>query len=47
MRWMAAEKSESKRLPGKTLLALPVPSNLNWLTPYFSTKLRQACSKAA
>src|SRR6185437_14458702 len=31
--WMAAAKSLSKRLPGNTLLTLPVPSNLNWLTP--------------
>ncbi len=31
---MAASKSLSNRLPGITVDALPVPSILNWFTPY-------------
>ena len=40
MRWMAAEKSLSKALPGKTESTLPVPSNLNWFTPYVADHLQ-------
>ncbi len=33
IRWMAASKSLVKRLPSISLSALPVPSNLKWVTP--------------
>lgn len=33
IRWMAASESLVKRLPSISLSALPVPSNLKWVTP--------------
>ena len=47
IRWMAAAKSLSNSLPLMTSLTLPVPSNLNWFTPYFSIMLRQAIAEVA
>ncbi len=47
MRWIAASKSLSKALPFTTVSTLPVPSNLNWFTPYFFTISMQISWKRA
>src|SRR5574338_934754 len=47
MRLIAAAKSLSNRLPGMAALTLPVPSILNWFTPYSRMNRRHVSRKSS